>query len=68
MLKNLGHGIGNVTRACSALIAEKPALLMQVKKAGSTKQARKQYRLTTAGIQRVREMLAGRADEDAGEA
>ncbi|HUF94066.1 MAG TPA: hypothetical protein VMR23_16945 [Candidatus Limnocylindria bacterium] len=57
-LKNLGHGVGNVTRACSALIREKPQLMLQVKKAGSTRQARKQYRLTTAGLLRVRDTLA----------
>lgn len=56
-LKNLGHGVGNVTRACSALIREKPQLMIQVKKAGSTRQARKQYRLTAAGLQRVRDKL-----------
>ena len=57
-LKNLGHGVSNVTRACSALIGEKPQLMIQVKKAGSTRQARKQYRLTAAGLQRVRDKLA----------
>jgi hypothetical protein len=56
-LKNLGHGVANVTRACSALIREKPQLMIQVKKAGSTRQARKQYRLTAAGLQRVRDKL-----------
>jgi hypothetical protein len=56
-LKQLGHGVGNVTRACSTLIEQKPALMIQVKKSGSTKQARKQYRLTSAGVQRVRERL-----------
>jgi hypothetical protein len=60
-LKNLGHGVGNVTRACSALIGEKPQLMIQVKKAGSTRQARKQYRLTAAGLQRVRDKLASGA-------
>ena len=58
-LKNLGYGVSNVTRACSALIREKPQLMIQVKKAGSTRQARKQYRLTAAGLQRVRDKLAG---------
>jgi hypothetical protein len=57
-LKNLGHGVSNVTRACSALIGEKPQLMIQVKKAGLTRQARKQYRLTAAGLQRVRDKLA----------
>jgi hypothetical protein len=73
-LKNLGRGVGNVTRACSVLIARRPALMLQVKKTGSTKQARKQYRLTVAGFQRAREMLGegdrrtGRRDEAAGPA
>jgi hypothetical protein len=56
-LKNLGYGVSNVTRACSALIRDKPQLMIQVKKAGSTRQARKQYRLTAAGLQRVRDKL-----------
>jgi len=59
-LKHLGRGVANVTRACSVLIQQRPALMLQVKKTGSTKQARKQYRLTAAGIQRAREMLAER--------
>lgn len=64
-LKDMGHRVGNVTRACSVLINEKPQLMIQVKKSGSTKQARKQYRITAAGLQRVREMLAnGHADHD----
>ncbi len=64
-LKNLGRGVANVTRACSVLIQQRPALMLQVKKSGSTKQARKQYRLTAAGLQRAREMVAGR-DADRG--
>jgi hypothetical protein len=59
-LKHLGRGVANVTRACSVLIQQRPALMLQVKKSGSTKQARKQYRLTAAGVQRAREMLAER--------
>jgi hypothetical protein len=51
--------VANVTRACSVLIQQRPALMLQVKKSGSTKQARKQYRLTAAGLQRAREMLGG---------
>ncbi len=60
-LKQLGHQVGNVTRACSALMREKPALMIQ-RKTGSTKQARKVYRLTAAGIDRVRKMLGSRVD------
>jgi hypothetical protein len=57
-LKNLGHQVRNVTRACSVLMRAKPALMIQVKKSGSTQQARKLLRLTGAGIARVRQMLS----------
>lgn len=59
-LKNLGERVSNITTAMSALADRKPALAMQVKKKGTTKQARKQYRLTTAGIEAVERMVAGK--------
>jgi hypothetical protein len=55
-LKNLGHGIGNVTAALTSLISRKPRLVMQVRKGGSSRQARKSYRLTLEGIKRVQQM------------
>jgi hypothetical protein len=58
-LKQLGHGIGNITRAFGTLQSEKPALALQVRKAGSTKQARKKYKVTQAGTRRVRAMVSG---------
>lgn len=64
-LKHLGEGVSNITAAMSALADRKPALAMQVKKKGTTRQARKQYRLTTAGIEAVERMVAGkRLDEE----
>jgi hypothetical protein len=57
-LKHLGHGLSNVTATLSLLINQKPNLLIQTKKMGSGQQARKRYRLTNAGMVRVREMLA----------
>ena len=56
-LKDLGHGVGNVTAACSALMNTQPALMRQVKKKGTTQQSRKLYRVTSAGVQRVQEMV-----------
>jgi len=56
-LKNLGHPLANVTKTLSDLRAQKPSLVMQVSKAGRAPQARKTYRLTTAGVERVRQML-----------
>lgn len=63
-LKHLGHQATNITMALSALINQKPALALQLRKSGSTKQARKLYKITETGIRKVRAMLAG---EDGGE-
>jgi len=41
------------------LIVRKPALVIQTHKSGSTKQARKRYRLTNEGLRAVERMLAG---------
>lgn len=59
-LKNLGHGIGNITDALSALMNRKPSLVIQVQKSGNSKQARKRYKITNAGLVAVREMLAAK--------
>lgn len=57
-LKNLGHGISHINQKFDALIEQKPQLVLQLKKSGLTKQARKKYKLTKAGIDRVEEMFA----------
>ena len=48
-LKNLGHGVVNITQALDGLKDQKPALVMQTRKAGTSQQARKTYKLTEAG-------------------
>jgi hypothetical protein len=63
-LKNLGHGVKNITAALSALKDQKPVLVLQVKKSGKTKQARKLYKLTAEGINRVRAMISGNGDAE----
>ena len=55
-LKNLGHPVGNITDALQALIDRRPALVMQTAKSGSSRQARKKYKLTQAGVTAVAEM------------
>jgi len=59
-LKQLGHGIGNVTREFNRLQSEKPSLILQVQKKGSTKQARKLYKVTAAGKHQVEKMITGK--------
>lgn len=57
-LKDLGHGIGNITEALTALKNERPAQVLQIKKSGTSRQARKIYKLTQEGIKRV-QMMCG---------
>lgn len=60
-LKDLGHGIGNITDALTSLKEDRPALLLQLKKSGTSQQARKTYKLTQEGIRRVQAMISGNA-------
>jgi hypothetical protein len=62
-LKDVGQGVGNITDALTKLQRRKPALVRQVAKAGKSRQARKRYKVTAAGIEAVRQMLRGREDE-----
>ncbi|MEP7310165.1 MAG: hypothetical protein ABJA98_32060 [Acidobacteriota bacterium] len=59
-LKNLGHPIKNITTAFNALKARKPAPVMQLKKSGTSKQARKTFKLTLAGKSAVEAMIRQR--------
>lgn len=56
-LKHLGHGVGNVTRAIDALKSMKPALMIQLRKSGKTRQARKEYKVTSAGEKALHERV-----------
>lgn len=56
-LKGMGYTVSNITRALDALMAQEPKYVMQIKKTGTSRQARKVYKLTTAGSKRVAEML-----------
>ena len=56
LLKDLGHGIGNITEALTALKNDRPALILQLKKSGTSRQARKTYKLTLEGAKRVAAM------------
>jgi hypothetical protein len=56
-LKNLGHPVGNITRAFAGLAQAVPRLVIQTRKTGSTRQARKRFKLTVEGIRRVGQLL-----------
>jgi hypothetical protein len=57
-LKHMGYGIANITTAFDTLKARKPAHILQLKKAGTSRQARKTYKVTLAGKQAVEAMVA----------
>ena len=56
-LTNLGHKLKNITDSFSTAMERKPALVIQTQKTGTSKQARKLYKLTTAGIRLVENRL-----------
>jgi hypothetical protein len=56
-LKDLGHRVANITVAFNNLKSQKPALVVQLKKSGTTRQARKKYKLTTAGKTAVEQLI-----------
>lgn len=62
VLKNHGKGLSNVTKAVSRLAKSDPALMLQVRKDGTSRQARKTYKVTTSGITYVQERLNGGAE------
>jgi hypothetical protein len=63
LLNDTGHKVKNITDVLSSLKEKKPSLVVQVAKKGSTKQARKTYRVTSPGRTKVEEMLSGRSSE-----
>ncbi len=58
-LKHLGRRVGNITRVLDALIAQRPAMVVQLRKSGASRQARKLYKVTDAGMQEVQRLITG---------
>ncbi|RZJ00325.1 MAG: hypothetical protein EON90_07855 [Brevundimonas sp.] len=59
LLKDLGYRVSNITDALSSSMNQRPALVIQMKKSGSSKQARKLYKITEAGVRWVEEKITG---------
>lgn len=57
-LKQLGHQVPKIVDFIQRLADKSPALVIQTKKEGSTRQARKKYRLTEEGINEVKSLMA----------
>lgn len=62
-LKHLGHGVANITIALEELKLSKPALAIQLRKGGTSQQARKKYKITDAGVKYLEKMVHSGAVE-----
>jgi hypothetical protein len=49
----------NITAALDDLKEVQPQLVLQLKKSGKSRQARKTYKISVAGVQRDKEMIGG---------
>jgi hypothetical protein len=58
-LKRNGLPVPNITRAIESNLRARPPLMVQKKKMGTTRQARKQYAITPEGVQFVEGKLGG---------
>jgi len=57
ILKNIGHPVSNITRALDSMKDQNPRFVQQIAKSGTSRQARKRYRLSREGIKRVENMI-----------
>jgi hypothetical protein len=60
-LKNLGHNLSNVTESLTRNKERRPARVLQLRKSGSSQQARKTYKVTHEGLVFVQGMIAASA-------
>jgi hypothetical protein len=58
-LTQLGHKVGNITKALGALMQRKPQLILQKGKSGKSRQARKTYAISHAGEKEIERRLRG---------
>jgi hypothetical protein len=58
-LTHLGHKVANITDAIDSMKNQKPMLILQLKKSGNSRQARKLYKVSHEGVKRVEGMISG---------
>jgi hypothetical protein len=66
ILKDHGRGSKNITQDLGAHISSQPSLILQVKKSGNSRQARKLYKITSPGIKYVEARLNPASDPENG--
>lgn len=63
-LKNLGHPVSNITRALDSMMTQSPRLVLQTQKSGTSKQARKRYKVTRAGTKKIQSMISREGENE----
>lgn len=58
-LNNMGHKLSNITDAIEQMKSRRPMLILQLRKSGTSRQARKLYKVSQEGVNRVMEMIGG---------
>lgn len=58
-LTNLGHAVANITDAIDTVKGQKPSLILQLKKSGASRQARKLYKVSHEGVKKVEALISG---------
>ena len=58
-LTHLGHKVANITDAIDSVKNQQPMLILQLKKSGSSRQARKLYKVSHEGVKHVKGMIGG---------
>ncbi len=56
-LRHLGHGVTNITDVTSQLSTKKPQLIIQTRKEGKSRQAKKKYKVTGEGLKAAKALL-----------
>ncbi len=59
-LKKMGYGVPNISSSLNSLLNKEPPLMVQIRKAGDSKQAKRKFRVTEEGLQLARTYLRGR--------
>jgi len=58
-LKRIGHGIQNISSSINGILKRKPQLMIELKKEGASKQARRKFKVTHEGLKAARNLLKG---------
>lgn len=64
LLKDVGYGVGSISKSFDRAQDHKPALVRQTSKSGSSQQAKKTYRLTQSGIKFVEKLCYVKCDHE----